>query len=613
MRPRVAPALVAELTEAAPARLLRKLDEDPRQAEAWTWEQAQDELLVRSPRGEVVRLLPREGALRAPEQVVCSCLLSPRCLHALAALALLELEDAPAAGPAAVDPPPPALEPADEEGLELSAGQREVAARAWRSGGELLAAGGAAAGAVQQAELLRVVHGARLAGLHRLGAAGTRLVSALRDLRGGRPEGALEALADEAAEWLEAAALLEAPGRPSAAGLLAAGPSAAGAAAPRAAAGPRGRALASAVGQARRSYAPEGSLRLWGLCAEPVVSRAGYAGVTTLLADEQGRCFSLANVRPGPAERALAAYEQGVEVGDATLSHRELARAGLILQGATASPEGRLGAGRGVRAVRAAGAPWSERLAARLGTPLAAQARAAAAALDAPPDRRRAGDDLLAGEGVVLGACSAALWLQVEGSPLRALPPATHPALPALENLRLLARAPGLELVWLGRCDPLRARTITLLAIAAKPAAERALVLPEAWGGRCNLGLDALNGAHLPGLERTPERFELDPGDDAAPLLPLRRRLERLALGGRTTLAGGAQRALLRDRALLEERALGGAAALLAALAQAAAGDLRAVDGTLAPPDLDALGRAFLAAARYERAARRALWLIGWS
>ena len=83
-----------------------------------------------------------------------------------------------------------------------------------------------------------------------------------RELRRKSAGGQLAALTDEAARWLEAAWLLRREG---------------------------GVDLAGALGQSRRNYAQEGSLRLWGVASEAVLSRAGYAGVVTLLCDDEGR------------------------------------------------------------------------------------------------------------------------------------------------------------------------------------------------------------------------------------------------------------------------------------------------------------------------------------
>ena len=39
-RPKVTPGFVAEASERAPARLVKKLDASPRLADAWTWAEA---------------------------------------------------------------------------------------------------------------------------------------------------------------------------------------------------------------------------------------------------------------------------------------------------------------------------------------------------------------------------------------------------------------------------------------------------------------------------------------------------------------------------------------------------------------------------------------------
>jgi hypothetical protein len=80
---------MATLAEQAPARLVKKLDAEPRVAETWTWAADGDRWTVTTDRGEVVTLTgPR---LATPADLSCSCLLAPRCLHLLAVVAILPL------------------------------------------------------------------------------------------------------------------------------------------------------------------------------------------------------------------------------------------------------------------------------------------------------------------------------------------------------------------------------------------------------------------------------------------------------------------------------------------------------------------------------------------
>jgi len=609
-RPTITAELLAELTAAAPARLVRKLDADPRQAEAWTWA-AGEALEITTPRGERVQL--RGACLRSREDLSCSCLLAPRCLHLLAVVSVLELSSQDAGGdsartesgspaPSGADAPPLSSEDAEphESKVELGEAQREIARRAWRSGGELLQGGALSAGALLQAELLRSVHAARVEGLHRLAASGLRLVRAIRRLRGQAPGAGARELPPALEAWLEIA----------------------------------WRLLQGAdhvdlewIGQGRRRYGDAGTLRLAGVLSEAVVSPTG-AGVVTLLVSEPGaepRWFSLANVRPGPPSRAEAAYAGPIGIADLATPHRELTRGGLRVTRATASEQGRLGSGQQVRAASGPGQTWLETLGDEFGLPWDAQLSRARASLTLPPSERRAGADLVFGTGVVLGREGRTLWLAVGEEAVQVLPPlgqaAPKEGAASLGEraLGLLARAPGLALAWIGRLE--ESGDVRLLACGPPLDAEGALAssnedaagppgpawcLPDDWLGRVNVGLDPLEVHHLGRLE--PRAFEVSPGAQApSPLRGLGRRLERLALGGPATLVGGAEDALRRDAAALRAAYLPGAAALLLQLADAARGQERDLSGQLSAPEPEALARAFLGGQLYLGAAEEAL------
>jgi hypothetical protein len=80
-------------------------------------------------------------------------------------------------------------------------------------------------------------------------------------------------------------------------------------------------------------------------------------------------------------------------------------------------------------------------------------------------------------------------------------------------------------------------RRIALLAAGPEPS-EVGLVLPPEWGGRCNLGLESLNLSYLVKRIEVPAVVASHPATQDA-LIPVRRRLERLALGGRSTIFPG--------------------------------------------------------------------------
>ncbi|HSM91951.1 MAG TPA: hypothetical protein VLT47_03630, partial [Anaeromyxobacteraceae bacterium] len=354
-RPAAAPGLIAALTAAVPARLVRKLDGAPGTAEGWTWDLREDGSgTVTTDGGERVALSPEAGRLSAPSQIACSCLLAPRCLHLLAVLIALPVDAA------AVDPAAGGAAPSQAGGEgsapqagtasgEVTTAQREAASVARRALGEVLAAGAQGAGVVLQAEVLRAVHACRAANLPRLSALLLTVSSGIRACREESADFELEGFARSLGEALRVARAL---GRPAV----------------------DGEDLAALVGLARRAYAEAGSLRLYGLFSEPILTASGYGGVVTTFLGPGGELFSASDVVPGGPERIAGAYAGGARLGGGTLSHRELGRSGLHVEGATTSPEGRLGAGQGVRAVSAGPSRWAEAAAAvRFDEPLRAQ------------------------------------------------------------------------------------------------------------------------------------------------------------------------------------------------------------------------------------------------
>jgi hypothetical protein len=591
-RPAVAGVLVAEVTDRLPARLRRRLEEHRDLAEEWTWSRAGQEVVVTAA-GAVVRVTSEAGEVRDLDHVACDCLLSPRCLHVAAVLLALPLAVESGSPP---DGEAGSSRPAGDT-VPVGAGAR-AAAEAGRHACELLLdIGATSAGLVVQGELLRAAHACRLAGLHRTGAALTRTVRRLAELHGERPEYRLDQLVGDVSDALISA--------------LAVAGAAEGGTVPR-----------SAVGVARRAYEPVGSRRLAGLLTEAVTSAAGLAGVVTHLVDQEARPWTVADVVPGEAERVAAAYGAPVELGDLVLSHRELGRSAVYVQRATGSADGRLGAGGGVGAVRAGDAGWeSEPLSALWARPLAEQLDAVFAALAVDRTLRRAGWDLLFLDGVVVGVRQAALVLATEAGDVGCYAPGDHEALPYRRNLRLLGAAPGLRLRVVGRVLTERVRAIALLAAGPAPAAAGAdadagppdepepslrLRLPPEWLGRANLGVDALQSAHLTGAERA--AVELPAGSGSAPPDPLDavgRRLGQALTGGRATQAETAWADIDREAALLRRRQMGGAAARLEALRAASVRGL--------PDGRRRFALAWAAARTYQVVARNRLSRTGWT
>ncbi|MBZ9600008.1 SWIM zinc finger family protein [Streptomyces erythrochromogenes] len=616
--PPVAPEVLAEAVENLTARLRKKLDDATAGCADGAVHEADGSVTFRFGEDALVTLRPGPaGTVTEAGQATCTCLLAPRCLHRAAALGAAPLADAappePAPEPTAAVPtgagagaaagataeagvgaaPAVSGDPADPSGPAepvpaLNPAQLGAAAALWHAAAEALAAGVTAGGAVVQAELLRAAHTARLAGLPRAEAAALRVVRGLRSARERRTAHRLGDLTGSFRELLHTAGVL-----------------ASGAADP------------ALTGTSRRAYTAGGSLQVHGLCREPVLSATGYGGVVTHLLAPDGSRYSISDVRPGGLARARGAGRASVALGGATLDHAGLARGGLRVVGATVSAEGRLGAGRGVKATPLPGAAWADGPAAPLFARPAAEA--VAALLAGTADAAAAETALIGCDVVVVGAAGDHLLVH-EARPdaplLRLLPAHPHPELPHTENLRRIASYPGLHLRVLGRPDLDRAATLRPVAVGPVAGEPYTLRLPEEWLGRADLGYDRLQGSHFPPPDAAPEPAAgAGPGPMAeapdpladSPLWRVRRLLETGVAGGRRAVAEAA-------RGTAPQTAYGPLPADLAA-ALAAEADRRPRDafGRLADPSPDGYAWAWLAAATHLAAAERSLVAASWT
>ncbi|MFF1556071.1 hypothetical protein [Streptomyces sp. NPDC058279] len=629
--PPVAPEVLAEAVEGLTARLRKKLDAAIAGCADGAVAEPDGSVSVRFGEDALVTLRPGpHGVIAAADQVVCGCLLAPRCLHRAAALGASPLADPEHPGPTPDPGPDPGPEPLPGSGGDpvggpgvgsrheaqagpdgamqghgdpepepaLSGAQVRAAHGLWRAAAEALAAGVTAGGAVVQTELLRAGHTARLAGLPRAEAAALRVV---RGLRAARERSGSHRLADLTDAFREL--------------LYVAGMSASGAAGPQ------------LTGVARRAYRPGGALRVYGLCREPVLSATGYGGVVTHLVAPDGAAYSVSDVRPGGLARARGAGSAPVALGGAVLDHAGLARGGLRIAGATVSPEGRLGAGRGVRASPLRGVAWTEEPAAALFARPAAEAVAAQLAdPEADPDRDPvAGAALLGCDVEVVGPYGEDLLVREtrpEAPLLRLRAAHPHPELPYTENLRRLAARPGLKVRVLGRPDLDRAATLRPLAVGPVPDAEYTLRLPDEWLGRADLGYDRLQGDNFPPAPAatgpaapgpaSAEAGDPDPLADS-PLWRVRRLLETGVAGGRRAVAEAARGAgPLAADGPLRRAGFTTAAELTAIVATEADRRDRDGFGRLIDPSPEHYAWAWLAAATHLTAARRSLVAASW-
>ncbi|MFC8449896.1 hypothetical protein [Kitasatospora sp. NPDC057223] len=613
--PAVRPEVVAEVVAALSPRLQKRLDGAAAKLAGRPLNSDGDDWTIEVDEDVRLTLHAPGGVVRTAAGIVCGCLLAPACLHRAAAATAMPLDTGAmaesaaesAAGSVSGPEAQPAPEPAGVAVTPLSADERAAAERLHHCASAVLAAGVGGAGAVLQAELLRAAHQARLSGLHRPAAGAVAVVTRLRAARSGEPD---HRLAELAAALRDLLALVTALCVPATAD----------------------HALGELRGTARQTYEDVGGLRLYGLFAEPVLT-ATHAGVLTWAVDATGRLSTVAEITPHTdpataAPQSLAAANRAVRLGDTMLSHRELTRAGLSVQGATRSAGGRLGAGAKVHAVRAAGASWTAEPAARLwAEPVAGQVARALAWAELPYDSRPAGGDLLFLDVTLLGAgwpedaAAPQVRADCDGLPLALLPAHDHPDLAHRANLALLAGHPGLRLRVIGRLDRSSRARLRLLAVGTatdEPSATLALAADRA--GRVSLGLERLQRADLPpaSLVSDPgpapaEAPAFDPPAFEAPVHLLTRRVEQAVTGGRRALALTTPDAAAQDRRRLAAAGLATAALLLAGLRATATDQQRDVFGRVLADDHRAFTDAWLAAACYGEELAAALCTAAWS
>ncbi|MFJ5278946.1 hypothetical protein [Streptomyces parvulus] len=635
--PQVDPSVTAQLVAALTPRLRKRLDAGVGKVAARPARREGDVVRIALDDETDLELHAPGGVVTRAEAIRCGCLLAPDCLHRAAAASAAPVAEPtdprtapapnpvpdappttgpgtaspPTSEPGATDPPTPhgAATPTEARTRATGAApaaqhtptpaQRTAATALHDAAAAVLEAGTDGAGAVLQAELLRAAHTARLAGLPRAAGRAVAVVTALRAARGGDPAYRLADLTAALREVLELAHRIPDATGPELAGLR---------------------------GSARQPYTPDGSLRLYGVFAEPVLSATGYAGAVTWTADPTGRLHTVSDVAPGGPERATGAADRAVRIGDTSLTHRELSRAGLAVSGATVSSAGRLGAGAGVRAVRASGVEWGAEPLDRLWSVPVSEQISRSLRND---QNAREDQDLLFLDvrlvGTVREAAGECLVAECDGLTVRLTAAHDHPALPHRDNLRLLASVPGIRLRVIARLTPGPFPRAALLAVSH----------PTDPGRHVDLGLDRLGRADLPSATtRQPDlqpgalqpgaeaRPHHDPHPDAspprtppppvedAPVHLLRRRVTQAVSGGRRVLAfpGGREAEVAR----LRRHGLGTAGELLTELHATAADRGRDAFGRLLPADTGRFVRAWLGAAVYTEFLDRALCAAAW-
>ena len=282
--PRVAAPVLAAAVDGLPNRLRKKLDDMVATAAGWPVNVHDGLFTVVVDDATTVTLVAADGVVTGPEQVTCTCLLAPNCLHRAAVLARAPSDEVGAADAVATS----TVDAAEVIGVsgapatgdltgDLTGEQQVAAEHLWQAAVAVLAAGVSGSGAVLRAVLLRATHEARVHGLHRAAAAGRNVATHLQAAYERLPQYRLGDLADDLRELLLVTRTLRVPGP----------------------------VTSETVGTARRRYDVHGSLRLYGLCSVPVVAASGYGGVVTYLVDRDRRLWTVADLMPGGEREGL--------------------------------------------------------------------------------------------------------------------------------------------------------------------------------------------------------------------------------------------------------------------------------------------------------------------
>lgn len=623
-RPQISPLLLAEMIESMPGRVRKRLDAEPNVAHGWQWTLEEDRWLVAAGE-ETVELRSERGVITSHDHLRCSCLLTPKCFHVVACISVLstvltsvvtnvdEGQTDVAATESAAESTEEAVRTVASDPQMVVTDEMRAAARLAQSAvAAVLRVGASRAGLLVQSSVLRAAHQCRESGLIALGNTLLRIVEGSGRLRSNRETGDASALRDDLASAL--ATSLTVIKQASAPKWL--------------------------VGQARRAFDPIDVRKLEGVCAEPILTLSGYAGVCVYLqAGVMGRddLFTINELRPGDSQLVLQAYGGGIELGTVAIDAKRLCRSSLAVQNLTASTDGRLGKGKSTRwALQSNRGATSRFREGRFALPLEEQIQHVFQRSLMSEAQRHGGWDLVAFDAVVLGPRGAGLLVQVDQAiaPWRLMIAIDDAQLAYRENLSLLARCPGMSMRCVGRLRLDAAGEVDLIAIAplvlspmdTDPNVEAAsdgqprMAFPPQWDGVCNVGLDRLQRQHFVGIQRWSDeacigedKSRQHTADDG--LDSLRRRLNGLAMGGRVAVPALGSSTHRREQRRLQQSYQTTAAQLLEALAISAGNAQSESQSGYGGGNVGAcaLEDAYLAGASYLQASRihfeKQMWL----
>lgn len=571
-RPAVSPQLVAASIEAAPERVRRRLDRSPDAASDWQWKRTTSGWSVAAGE-EIVELL--SAFLTSMEQLRCTCLLAPNCFHVLACVTSLPVgveaadESAIMASDVDVDSAEVGEESSTaevEEGVSLSDEQMSAAVEFQIALAQVIRIGVANSGVVVQSTLLRAVHQARSTGLYRVATIGLRIIAGIRLFRARSVESDPTQIGDDVADALETLRRIISCER----------------------------APIFWIGTARRRQLPIRPRKLHGLFAEPILTQSGFAGAAAYFLGEDGQIYTASDVRPGDAQLAKDAYRGGIEIGSIIQPAKQLARGLYLGTDLTASHDGRLGRGKGIKIVEQGESSWQfDGLQKRFSEPLEQQWKSVYDRAMLPADGRPAGWDFLFATGTVIGACGAELLLQVESAYLRLAIENESESLCFRENLRLLSHAPGLQLQVIGRLDLADPTMITPLVVVGAPPENAPhenvdaprLELPDSWVGRVFLGFDGLERQHLVHAQAVPAIVPFPTGAFSAGtdlLAPLRRRAIARIIAGSDAARSSQSSTIAAEVASLRRAGLATGAGLLDSFTRLSSAAVNPVESCIA-------------------------------
>ena len=109
LRPSIDPLILSSMLSAAPERLQKRLDREPKAADGWEWRHEAGQWKIQAGE-ETVQVLAE--LVTEVGHVQCSCLLSPRCFHVLAVLNVCGIAESSFEAADAASPDEPAASPA---------------------------------------------------------------------------------------------------------------------------------------------------------------------------------------------------------------------------------------------------------------------------------------------------------------------------------------------------------------------------------------------------------------------------------------------------------------------------------------------------------------------